>query len=228
MYRFGNLDKFHKGPEVDESFSHLLSKTVFSMRYFFSLNDTAKPESCIRGQIESQSFSLWALASVFKFLRESDCAPDSLVFHQLVSSMTLAINAQARASFSVATFLKQICRETLVSHLPSSTHAVVKHALLSSPISSLFSEDIVKASLTQVKENSQLTLLSNLSSKKDGKRTASFCSSSGRGQSSSSRGSSHGAHGTKCPASSSPSHHRVYFDSQGSSVAHAEEIVFRK
>ena len=56
-----------------------------------------------------QSFSLWALASVFEFL-------NSPVFHQLVSSMTTAIDAQARASFSAATFLKQIRRETLISH----------------------------------------------------------------------------------------------------------------
>ena len=136
----------------------------------------------MRGQIESQSFSLWALASVFEFLRESGCAPDNLAFHQLVSSMTTAINAQARASFSAATFLKQICRETLTSHLPSTTHASIRHALLLSPsTSSLFSEDVVNASLTQVKEDFQLSLLSNLSSKKDGNRIAVSSSSSSQG-----------------------------------------------
>ena len=135
-----------------------------------SLEDAAKLESCVRGQIESQSFSLWALASVFEFLRESDCVADSPVFHQLVTSMTSAINSQARASFSASTFLRQIRRETLVSHLPAATHALVKHELLLSPsTSSLFSEEVVRYSLTQVKEASQISLLSNLSSRKDGK-----------------------------------------------------------
>ena len=169
----------------------------------------------MRGQIESQSFSLWAQASVFKFLRESE---HSLVFHQLVSSMITAINAQARVSFSAATFLKQVRRETLVSHLPTSNHVSVKHALLSSPLtSSLLSEDVVKASLTQVKEDSQLSLLLNLSSKKDGKRTASSSSFSSWGRSSSSaasRGSLHSSGSTKRPSSSSPNRRRVTFDSK--------------
>ena len=38
--------------------------------------------------------------------------PDSLVFHQLISSMTTSIDAQEQASFSAAFFLKQKCRET--------------------------------------------------------------------------------------------------------------------
>ena len=110
-----------------------------SLRHATSLllDDTTKLESCIRGQIESQSISLWALTSVFEFLRESDCVPDSPVFHQLVS-MTLAINAQVCASFSAAIFLKQIRHERLVSHLLSSTHASVKHALWLSPSTSSF------------------------------------------------------------------------------------------
>ena len=88
----------------------LLSKTVSSSPYVsLSRDGTVKLEACIRGQIESQSFSLWALASNFEFLKESDCVPDSQVFHQLVSSVTSTINSQVRASFSAATFLKQIC-----------------------------------------------------------------------------------------------------------------------
>ena len=86
-----------------------------------------------------------------EFLRESDCVPDTPVFHQLVTSMTSAINSQARASFSASTFLRQIRRETLVSHLPAATHASVKHALLSSPsTSSLFLEGV------EVKEDSEI------------------------------------------------------------------------
>ena len=71
---------------------------------------------------------------------------------------------------SAASFLKQKCHETLVAHLPSFTRASVKHSLLSSPFtSSLFAVDVIKASLTQVKEDSQVKLLSNLYFMKDGK-----------------------------------------------------------
>ena len=51
----------------------------------------------------------------------------------------------------------------LFFHLPSSTHASVKDALLSSlSTTPLFSKDIVKASLSQVKKDSLLTLLSKV------------------------------------------------------------------
>ena len=231
VYWLGNLDKFHEAPHVNEGFSRLLSKPVSLSWYVsMSLDNTAKLEACVRGQIESQSFSPWALASVFEFLRESDCVPDSPVFHQLISSMTKAINAQASASFSAAAFLKQIHWETLVSHLPLTMYASVKHALLSSlSTSSLFSEDVVKASLTQVKEDSQLSLLSNISSKKDGKRTASSSSSSSRGQSSlsaASRGSSYFSRSMKHPVFSSPNRRRVTFYSKAPSVSKSKEVKF--
>ena len=73
----------------------------------------------------------------------------------------------------VAAFLKQKRREARVSHLPPYTHDSVKLSLLSSPSSSfLFSEDLIKESLTQVKENSQFKLLANLSSFRGGKQSA--------------------------------------------------------
>ena len=51
-----------------------------------------------------------------------------------------------------------------MSHLPPSVHAPVKHALLSIPsTSSLFAEDVIKESLAQVKEDSQIKRLTNLS-----------------------------------------------------------------
>ena len=64
-----------------------------------------------------------------------------------------------------------------MSHLPAFTHPSVKHALLSTPSTSfLFAEDVIKESLTQVKEDSQIKLLSTLSSTKGGKQSASqFC-----------------------------------------------------
>ena len=141
--------------------------------------------------------------------------------------MTMASNAEALALFSAATFLKQIRPETLVSHLPSSTHA-----LLSSPsTSSLFSEDVMKASLTQVKEDLQLSLLLNLSSKKDGKRTASSTSSSSRGWSPSaaaSRGSSYSSCGMKRLSSSSPNRRRVTFVSKVLRSPTPKKSSFRK
>ena len=122
-------------------------------------------------------------------MKDSNCVPDDQVFHQLVTSMTHTINAQARVSFSSAAFLEQKRGETLVSHLPSQTQESLKLAFLSTPSSSsLFSKDIIKESLTQVKEDSQIKLLSNLSSQRGGMPSASTASSSSwaRGSSSSS------------------------------------------
>ena len=56
-----------------------------------------------------------------------------------------------------------------MSHLPGSTRPSVKHPLLSTPSSlALFSEDVILALLSQVKDDSQLSLLKNLSSLKGG------------------------------------------------------------
>ena len=136
--------------------------------------------------------------------------PDDDIFSQLVSSMTTIINSQARASFSAATFLQQKRRETLVSLLPRATHASVNHALLSTPSSSsLFTEDVIRDSLTQLKDDSQLSLLKNLSSLKGGKQSASTASALGHPWSSSSsysRSFLWSSCGSKRPSSPSPAH----------------------
>ena len=131
VYRLRDLANFHNASKINESFSRLLHKPVSTSRSVsLSLDGLAKLEACICGQIEFQSFSLLALATIFKFLKDSDCVPEDEVFHQLVSSMTTSLNSQAKASFSAAAFSKQKRWETLVSHLPGSAHASVKHALL--------------------------------------------------------------------------------------------------
>ena len=164
--------------------------------------------------IESQSFALWTLAAVFEFLRDSNCVPEDPMFGHLVSSMTMAINAQAKASFSAVAFLQHKHCETYVSHLPVSTHSSVKHALLSTLTSSseLFHEEVIRSSLTQVKDDSQFSLLRNLSSLKGEKQSASPASTSGqrrRGSSAFSSSScpclfSRRSRGSECAASSSP------------------------
>ena len=76
----------------------------------------------------------------------------------------------------------------------------MKNTLLSTPSSKdLFSEDVILASLTQVKDESRLSLLKKLSSLKGEGKAASTSSSSSRGCSSKSFCSS------KCSASSLPS-----------------------
>ena len=100
VYRLGDLHAFHKAPKVNESFSRLLDKTVSSCHYVaWSLDDTTKRETCIRGLNKSQSFSLWALATMFKFLKDSNCVPEEDVFCHLVASMTTALNSQAKTTF---------------------------------------------------------------------------------------------------------------------------------
>ena len=165
----------------------------------------------MHGQIQFQCFSLWALAAVFEFLKDSNCVSEDPVFHQLVTSMTDAINGQARAAFS-SSFLKQKHREDLVSHLHASTHDSDKLALLAArSLSSLFSDEVIKASLTQVKEDSQIKLLSNLSSQRSGKLSASAASSSGRSRSSTSSSSS----SRYSSSSRSASRSKVSFDTSG-------------
>ena len=207
----GDLSDFYKAPKINESFSRLLDRPVSTSGYILlSLDELATLEACIRGQIESQSFSLRALATIFTFLKDSSCAPEDNVFLQLVSSLTVSLNSQAKGSFSAASFLKLKRRETLVLLLPSSTHASVKHSS-----SSLFAEDIIRDSLAQVKEDSQLKLLKNLSSIRGGKQSASFASASSECRSSSStsssssssysRNTSRSLRSSKRPSSSSPS-----------------------
>ena len=54
--RLGDLEKFHKAPKMNESFLRLLNKSVTTSRYVsLSFDDLAKLESCIPGQIDSQS-----------------------------------------------------------------------------------------------------------------------------------------------------------------------------
>ena len=137
------------------------------------------------------------------------------VFCQLIASMTTALNSQAKTSFFPwRLFCSRCTRESFVSHLPGSTHPSVRHTLLSTPsTSALFDEEVIRNSLTQVKEDSQLSLLKNLSSLKGGKQSAStssslgprHCDSSSASLSSPSRVFSRPYHGSKRPASSSPS-----------------------
>ena len=120
MYHFSHEESFHNAPKVNDSFSRLLTKQVsLAQSLSLSLDDSAKLEACIHGHIQSQSFSLWALAAVFEFLKDSNRIPEDSVFHQHVTNMTVAINAQARAAFFSASFLQQKRRETLV--YPSSS-----------------------------------------------------------------------------------------------------------
>ena len=214
VYRLGDLDASHKAPRVNESFSRLLDKAVSPSYYVaLSLDDTAKLETCVCGLTESQSFSLWALATMFEFLKDSSCVLEDTVLRQLIASMTTTLNSQAKASFSAAAFLQQVWRVSFVSYLPSSTHASVKHALLSTPsTSALFGEEVILHSLTQVRDDSFLSLLRNPSSLKDEKQSASTAStsdpcwldSSSSSSSSGYRSFSRGSYGLKRPSSLSP------------------------
>ena len=73
VYCLGDLPDFHKAPKVSESFSQLLDKPMPSSRYVaLSLDDTFKLETCVCGLIESQSFFLWSIATMFEFLKEAN------------------------------------------------------------------------------------------------------------------------------------------------------------
>ena len=143
IYRLRDLTSCHAAAPLNHQYSRLLQKSVPSSRYVsLSLEDCARLESCLRGLVESQSFSSWAMASLFAFLRDAGLSSDE-GFNKVVSSLSVALTAQAKASYAAPSFLKQVRRETYVAHLPPHTHDFVKHALLSTPSEdSLFSEVI--------------------------------------------------------------------------------------
>ena len=129
-----------------------------------TLDETTKLVTCIRGERESPSFSLWVIAAIFASLKDSGAIPQDDSFGNLVNSLTLSLQSQAKALFSAACFLQQKRRETFVSHLPASTHVSVKHALLTTPPSpSLFADSVIQELFTQVKEDTNLAVLKNLS-----------------------------------------------------------------
>ena len=180
IYRMSDFLTFAKAPLVNNQFSRLLDKPLSSSRHVsLSLEECSFLETCVRGLVESQSYLSWAVAAVFAYLREAGVAPEDKSFHRLVVSLSVNLNSQAKASLSAAAFLKQKRRETYVSHLPSSNHDSVRQALLSSPSNeSLCSEEVIAKSLGQVKDESQILLLKNLSSQRGGKGSASSACSS--------------------------------------------------
>ena len=104
--------------------------------------------------------------------------PEDNVFCQLVATMTTALNSQAKASFSGAALLQQVPCELFVSHLLGCTLTSVKQVLLSTLSTSALLDEVILRSLTHVKDDSQLSLLKNLSSLKGGKQSTSTASSS--------------------------------------------------
>ena len=65
-YRLGDLSDYHKALKLNETFSHLLDKPVASSRHVaLSVEDITKLETCVRGMVEAQSFSLWSITTMF-------------------------------------------------------------------------------------------------------------------------------------------------------------------
>ena len=61
--RISDLLDLHKAPPVNEQFLHLLDKPLASSPHIaMSVDECARLETCIRGLVESQSFSSWAIA----------------------------------------------------------------------------------------------------------------------------------------------------------------------
>ena len=179
IYRLRDLPSSYAAAPLNPQYSRLLNKSVPSSRYVsLSLEDCARLESCLRGLVGSQSYASWAMASLFAFLRDAGLSPSDEGFNKVVSSLSVALTAQAKASYAAAAFIKQVRRETCVAHMPAHTHDSVKHALLLTPWEeSLFFEEVILRSLGQVRDDSQLQLLWNLSSQRSEKSSASSSSS---------------------------------------------------
>ena len=66
VYHLGDLWEYHRAPKLNESFLRLLDRQVSSSRYLtMTLDESTKLETCIRVQLESQSYSLWVIATIF-------------------------------------------------------------------------------------------------------------------------------------------------------------------
>ena len=165
IYRLHDLPNSYTAAPLNPQFTRLLNKSVPTSCYVsLLLEDCSRLETCMRGLVGSQSYASWAIASIFAFLRDAGLSPSDEGFNKVVSSLSVALTAQAKASYAASAFLQQIRRETYVAHLPEHTHDAVKHALLSTPSEeSLFSEEVIQRSLGQVRDDSQLQLLRNLS-----------------------------------------------------------------
>ena len=118
IYRTSDFLTFAKAPPVNDQFSRLLDKPLSSSRHVsLSLEECSRLENGVRRLVESQSYSLWAMAAVFAFLREAGVVPEEESFHRLFS-LSVALNSQAKASLSAAAFLKQKRRETCLIYRP--------------------------------------------------------------------------------------------------------------
>ena len=123
VYHLGDLPDYLR-PQKSTSFSRLLDRPVTNSRYVaIFLEEMCKLETCICGMIESQSCSLWGLSSAFAFIKDSGCALEEQIFHQLISGLQISFNSQAKVSVASVLYLMQKRRETLVSHLPAASQA---------------------------------------------------------------------------------------------------------
>ena len=133
MYRSGDIPIFSPAPMIIGHFSLLLDRPAATSRSILvSFNESAPLESFLPGMTESPSFSLWALASVFTFLKDYGCVPRGGLLPPTGSSHTVSLHSQATASFSAASFLMKKRHGTLLSHLPMANHASVEHTFLTS------------------------------------------------------------------------------------------------
>ena len=175
IYRLRDMPNSHTAAPLNPQFTHLLNKSVPTSHYVsLSLEDCSRLETCMCGLVGSQSYASWAIASVFAFLCDAGLSPSDEGFNKVVSSLSVALTAQAKASYAASAFLQQIRRETYVAHLPAHTPDSVKHALLSTPSEeSLFSEEVIQRSLGQVRDDSQPQLFRNISSQRGEKGAAS-------------------------------------------------------
>ena len=94
IYRMSDFPTFAKAPPVKDQFSRLLDKPLASSRHVtLSLEECSHLETCVRGLVESQSYSSWAMAAVFACLREAGIALEDDSSYRLVSSLSVSLNS---------------------------------------------------------------------------------------------------------------------------------------
>ena len=137
----------HPSPRINPSFARLIAPTkVINEKAGVSipLEEMRKLENSLIAAQESQSFSMWLLATLLNHIKNTGFVPpDVAMFERLCSSITSAQVRTSEMLQRLQAFSLLNRRRTYLSHAPPSLGDEAKRDLMVSPVfgSSLFDEE---------------------------------------------------------------------------------------
>ena len=103
-YSLCDFPVYHKALRLHVSFSACCE----FLHVALLVDDVLDFETYVRGLVEAQFFFLWSVATLFEFLRDSECVPQDSVISQLSSSVFRALAAQVWTTYSPLLVLQQL------------------------------------------------------------------------------------------------------------------------